>query len=572
MADGQVHGAAQVVRGIAAVVPVAGLACSSRDRSHGVAGVADGEAGPTVQRQLAVLRRRAAEADGARSGGAEAAHPDGALLAGRTGLPADLKAGMEALSGYSLDDVRVHYNSSKPTALNALAYTHGSDIHLGPGQENQLAHEAWHVVQQKQGRVRATAPGGVNDELALEREADTMSRRAESSGAPRVRDKQPLKDAAATGAVIQLRGANPYGLGGGITSHHVIPHSLLVAARGLLPAADQTDAQGRLLPAWASLTAENLIKASIEDMQNNPLQLAYNGQNRTVSNIERDQPAGWQQVARTKFADLSVAEQGMLTFDGAPFATFQARYGALRAAANTVAGGLSEKEQNLLDTFYEWQSGNQFYGAARYEPGTSNDFDADAQHVLGEDYTAQLKAINTKLLGFQATAAGNGGALLPADQLRLKAVLLELAALGSPGRVIPDDNNADWSSLNSDEKQHALTVIERYDRVAASGAAGPRDNTKKVHKGIIRRGMSKVKVPTKAAQVHDIFTALKSSQKTSVAHPLMAEWQVSVEKAKLSLLGRSATTVINVTGLSMATVAGALDDLFVQEMTPLWGL
>ena len=75
----------------------------------------------------------------------------------RGGLPKWLKAGIERLSGLAMDDVRVHRNSSEPAKLGALAYTKGSDIHLGPGQERHLPHEAWHVVQQKQGRVQATA-------------------------------------------------------------------------------------------------------------------------------------------------------------------------------------------------------------------------------------------------------------------------------------------------------------------------------------------------------------------------------------------------------------------------------
>lgn len=64
------------------------------------------------------------------------------------GLPTTLKSGVENLSGYSLDDVKVHYNSSQPGQLNAHAYSQGSDIHLGPGQEQHVGHEAWHVVQQ----------------------------------------------------------------------------------------------------------------------------------------------------------------------------------------------------------------------------------------------------------------------------------------------------------------------------------------------------------------------------------------------------------------------------------------
>lgn len=73
-----------------------------------------------------------------------------------TGLPDNLKTGIESLSGMSMDNVRVHYNSSQPAQLNALAYAQGTDIHVAPGQEQHLPHEAWHVVQQAQGRVQPT--------------------------------------------------------------------------------------------------------------------------------------------------------------------------------------------------------------------------------------------------------------------------------------------------------------------------------------------------------------------------------------------------------------------------------
>lgn len=102
--------------------------------------------------------------------------------ANRTGLPDTLKSGVEHLSGYAMDDVQVHYNSDKPAQLNAHAYAQGSAIYLGPGQEKHLPHEAWHVVQQKQGRVRPTAQMksnvSINDDTALEREADVMGARA----------------------------------------------------------------------------------------------------------------------------------------------------------------------------------------------------------------------------------------------------------------------------------------------------------------------------------------------------------------------------------------------------------
>jgi hypothetical protein len=135
--------------------------------------------------QVAQLQRLQALADAAAgvpspTDTVEAAPPN------RTGLSDGLKAGVESLSGLSMDHVRVHYNSAQPAQLNALAYAQGSDIHVAPGQEQHLPHEAWHVVQQAQGRVRPTMQMKdgvpVNDDQGLEHEADVMGMRAESVG------------------------------------------------------------------------------------------------------------------------------------------------------------------------------------------------------------------------------------------------------------------------------------------------------------------------------------------------------------------------------------------------------
>lgn len=103
-----------------------------------------------------------------------------------TGLPDKLKAGVENLSGYRMDDVKVHYNSDKPAKVNAYAYTQGTDIHVAPGQERHLPHEAWHVVQQKEGRVKPTLQLKgiqVNDDKGLEHEADVMGAKATNATA-----------------------------------------------------------------------------------------------------------------------------------------------------------------------------------------------------------------------------------------------------------------------------------------------------------------------------------------------------------------------------------------------------
>ena len=101
--------------------------------------------------------------------------------ANKTGLPDQLKGGIEGLSGLSMDDVKVHYNSNKPAQLNAHAYAQGTDIHIGAGQEKHLPHEAWHVVQQKEGRVKPTMQMNnvsINDNIGLEKEADVMGGKA----------------------------------------------------------------------------------------------------------------------------------------------------------------------------------------------------------------------------------------------------------------------------------------------------------------------------------------------------------------------------------------------------------
>jgi hypothetical protein len=56
---------------------------------------------------------------------------------------------------------------------------------LGAGQEKHLPHEAWHVVQQKQGRVKPTMQMkdkvNINDTAGLEKEADVMGIKAMNS-------------------------------------------------------------------------------------------------------------------------------------------------------------------------------------------------------------------------------------------------------------------------------------------------------------------------------------------------------------------------------------------------------
>lgn len=109
-------------------------------------------------------------------------------------LPTTVQAKMEDSFGQDFSDVNIHRNSSEAKEMNALAYTQGTDIHFAPGQFNPdstkgqelIGHELAHVVQQKQGRVKSTIQEkgkGINEDSALEREADTMGAKA-ANGQP----------------------------------------------------------------------------------------------------------------------------------------------------------------------------------------------------------------------------------------------------------------------------------------------------------------------------------------------------------------------------------------------------
>jgi len=135
-----------------------------------------------------------------------------------TSLPDPMKTNMEQMGGVDLSDVKVFPNSEKPVQLKAEAYAQGNEIHLSNGQH--LGHEAWHVVQQKQGRVTPTIQANngaqINADPALEKEADDMGakvrqmKQVESNSKPslaKVSEMQPLTQLkAANTSVVQCKG------------------------------------------------------------------------------------------------------------------------------------------------------------------------------------------------------------------------------------------------------------------------------------------------------------------------------------------------------------------------------
>ncbi len=104
-------------------------------------------------------------------------------------LPREVQTKMESALGANFSDVRIHVGP-EASAIGAIAFTWGSDIHFAPGQYNPhtpdgqslLGHELTHVLQQRAGRVANPFGSGVAvvQDQALEAEADRMGRLAAS--------------------------------------------------------------------------------------------------------------------------------------------------------------------------------------------------------------------------------------------------------------------------------------------------------------------------------------------------------------------------------------------------------
>jgi ribosomal protein S18 acetylase RimI-like enzyme len=107
-------------------------------------------------------------------------------------LPPALLAKMESALGADFSAVRVHVGP-QAARIGAIAFTTGNDLYFAPGQfqpdsvqgQQLIGHELAHVVQQRQGRVRAPGAGmAVVQDRALEAEADRLGMRAAAHRPP----------------------------------------------------------------------------------------------------------------------------------------------------------------------------------------------------------------------------------------------------------------------------------------------------------------------------------------------------------------------------------------------------
>lgn len=259
-----------------------------------------------------------------------------------TGLPEELKQKMELLHGISLEGVRVHYNSDKPAAIGALAYTEGTNIYLAPGQEAELAHELAHVIQQLKGKVESNDEVNgveVNNDTQLEEQADDMTDGTISD------NDQELESVSmsSTEATIQMREDNPFKQeeshdGIGLTAHHIIGHAKLKEAYALLSDEQKKDILKRSIP--QTITGEMLknVKAGAEFEETDE-----DGQDAYLAGV------------RARLVDMNDND----------------------SLAGVDINGVRE-------SFFEWQQGNQYYGpntGIRAEPTEDkDDMDTDGQY------------------------------------------------------------------------------------------------------------------------------------------------------------------------------------------------
>jgi len=423
-----------------------------------------------IANRLAAVQRKSRQDPGLRVQAAEAA-PVATPLPNRTGLPDPLKAGVEALSGFSLDDVKVHYDSPKPAQLQALAYTQGADIHLAPGQEQHLPHEAWHVVQQKQGRVSATRQMkgvGINADPGLEREADAMAARCLERTPPAAAAVAQVR---APGSVAQLRPPNPYGdatsEGGGSTAHHIVPDVLLTKVIGYL-ADDDAKAKVRrqFLPAFGNLTMRQLAEGG-------DVTIRYGeGEANQRPNVNAGvvRAANADAVYSTTFGKLTEQQKGKAVLDGKTFAAFETEYGKLKLGQATTLS--ADAAKGLQETFFEWQAGNLMLGPAsenRLEPGDKHEFDSDAAYILGDaKHVAELGKIYSMLRELEKKWKAADAQESNQIKQRMKVqigkwvaeVLGKMATLNASVASVPSFDEASWVVVKNQKRADLLGQLE----------------------------------------------------------------------------------------------------------------
>lgn len=361
-----------------------------------------------------------------------------------TGIPENLKTGIENLSATSLDDVKVHRNSDKPAQLQAHAYAQGTNIHLGPGQERHLPHEAWHVVQQKQGRVQPTmqmqSNVNINDDIGLEKEADLMGAKAlAASQSTSVSLPNPTSDLNQIGQKpIQMQPRVP-----GITKEQLEEaQHYSVDKKGRISLAK--DEHGLPIPSKQSQAFNSVWNDQTHDIDEANAQIAAVGaklDNRKLraEQAKKDQEersSGWNKIKKATYKGSMKALGGVGGAAAGAAAGAPLGPGALGTAvaggaiggglAGTAAGmtwNISEKGTDLVAAGRE----RELAGPARFMARNGTSSQADAALETGKDAVmGTFSGALSPMIGFAGdaigAAAGEGGAGVAAEAFSSSAM------------------------------------------------------------------------------------------------------------------------------------------------------
>ena len=363
-----------------------------------------------------------------RAGGSSAA----AGCPNTTGMPDQLKAGVESLSGVGMDDVTVHYNSPQPVQMRALAFAKGTDIHVAPGQERHLAHEAWHVVQQKQGRVAPTTQlkgVGVNDDAGLEREADVMGARAEALGA------SGATAAPVEGGATQLKQA--------------------VQLKGVVQRAEETPEQKLQREQMRDQQVGRIADEVIIDLTARLVRQASSGLE-DVDGIEDSATGGARATLEQEIdqSDTSATQQN----------DAKAQSGAIIESGGVVDAALSGKARDMVGPIVEAHR-DAIVASAR-EVFDSNALDSDAGNLFGR--TSEEKQLERILKEAKKAAKRKGRELLDAMQETLQERLGQTDAINQDisdraGQLVAGQGAEEVQN----RAQHEQTLIDLVTPVVA---------------------------------------------------------------------------------------------------------
>ena len=395
-------------------------------------------------------------------------------IGNKTGLPDNLKAGIESLSDLSLDHVKVHYNSAQPSQLNALAYTQGSDIYVGPGQEQHLPHEAWHIVQQAQGRVQPTMQMKdgvtVNDDVELEREADVMGSKAlqfvdnrPGTVAQRKSQGQPYQ----TSQILQERTLSRWMNDGYVQRMAVVQmvkgDDLLISASDIAKKLNEQLASanyGKALEYYAQL------KAAAKDLNQRKSLSATTDQvfNRHIDgSTEKPGVNLLLKLAIAKFIDVAQPDydqkmQEMDTFADQKNEEYQRQYEALLLdIVNGNREAAAKAKKQLADAATQFVKAVTLKSATLKDLGKYKDAapkDADLSYIMAkgtggdEDRMSTVSGSKLQELDLTKSIALNSKINLIKGMIKGNAKKLE-------GLVVPEDE----SEISSETKTGALAIL-----------------------------------------------------------------------------------------------------------------